>query len=299
MTERDPPSELRTARAARGWSQAEAARELAALARSRGLPVAAAASLKTLLSRWENGHSLPEQQYRTLLADLYGRQPTELGLGRCGRAGTRRRSSGPRWRPRPPCSVAAFELWRRQLDAGPCARRRAGRRRRGRAGAGPGRAARRDPRAHPGPADQDRGRRAAGRGGRAGRDPGARPDPARPGLAAVRPGPDGRVGGRAAGGRHGRGGRAGRGAGGRRRAGGGRAVAREPPHPDPAADPGPGWPRALAMSRAAVGRPAGQPGGHRRGRAAAAPAAGRPGRRRGTDLPWSWSTCTAGTAERW
>jgi transcriptional regulator with XRE-family HTH domain len=71
---------LRSARAARGWSQADAAGELAALGRATGTPVAAAASLKTLLSRWENGHALPEPQYRSLLAELYGRSPGDLGI---------------------------------------------------------------------------------------------------------------------------------------------------------------------------------------------------------------------------
>ncbi|HEY4420745.1 MAG TPA: helix-turn-helix transcriptional regulator, partial [Pseudonocardia sp.] len=71
---------LRAARAARGWSQADAAGELAELGRATGTPVAAAASLKTLLSRWENGHALPEPQYRTLLAELYGRTPDDLGI---------------------------------------------------------------------------------------------------------------------------------------------------------------------------------------------------------------------------
>ena len=71
---------LRAARAARGWSQADAAGELAALGRATGTPVAAAASLKTLLSRWENGHALPEPHYRSLLAELYGRTPDHLGI---------------------------------------------------------------------------------------------------------------------------------------------------------------------------------------------------------------------------
>lgn len=71
---------LRDARRRRGWSQSEAARELAALGEARGTPVAAAPSLKTLLSRWENGHALPEPQYRALLAELFGRTPAELGI---------------------------------------------------------------------------------------------------------------------------------------------------------------------------------------------------------------------------
>jgi len=80
VTDRAVSTGLRAARTARGWSQADAARELAALARARGQPVAVAASLKTLLSRWENGHALPESQYRALLGELYGRTPQELGV---------------------------------------------------------------------------------------------------------------------------------------------------------------------------------------------------------------------------
>src|SRR5215217_1738541 len=80
MPDPDGPSLLQAARAARGWSQSRAVRELRALAGSRAMAVAAAPSLKTLLSRWENGHSVPEPQYRDLLAELYGRSAGELGL---------------------------------------------------------------------------------------------------------------------------------------------------------------------------------------------------------------------------
>lgn len=80
MNDRDGLSGLRAGRTARGWSQSDAARELAALGRARGTPVAAVPSLKTLLSRWENGHALPEPQYRSLLGELYGRTSAELGL---------------------------------------------------------------------------------------------------------------------------------------------------------------------------------------------------------------------------
>ncbi len=65
-------SALRAARRERGWSQSGAARELAALGRARGAPTASLASLKTQLSRWENGHATPEPLYRELLAELYG-----------------------------------------------------------------------------------------------------------------------------------------------------------------------------------------------------------------------------------
>ncbi|MFC5996611.1 hypothetical protein ACFQE5_20600 [Pseudonocardia hispaniensis] len=70
---------LRAARRERGWSQSEAARELAALGRARAAPTASLASLKTQLSRWENGHARPEPLYRHLLAELY--RSAELAAG--------------------------------------------------------------------------------------------------------------------------------------------------------------------------------------------------------------------------
>lgn len=73
-------SNLRTARERAGWSQSETARRLVELAATRGVVVAAPASLKSLISRWENGHAQPEQQYRELFVALYGRPAAELGL---------------------------------------------------------------------------------------------------------------------------------------------------------------------------------------------------------------------------
>lgn len=70
---------LRSARDRRGWSQSEAARALAALVAGSG-GTARAASLKTQLSRWENGHSVPDAAHRALLAELYDSTPAGLGL---------------------------------------------------------------------------------------------------------------------------------------------------------------------------------------------------------------------------
>jgi hypothetical protein len=50
------------------------------LARWKGIRVASAASLKTQLSRWENGHVTPDQ-YQGLLCELYKSTPGELGFG--------------------------------------------------------------------------------------------------------------------------------------------------------------------------------------------------------------------------
>ena len=108
---------LRAPTAARGWSQADAAGELAALGRATGTPVAAAASLKTLLSRWENGHALPEPHYRSLLAELYGRTPDDLGIAVAPAAGATTASD----RLRSAIATAAavdhtgLELWWEQL----------------------------------------------------------------------------------------------------------------------------------------------------------------------------------------
>ncbi|MFC5230843.1 hypothetical protein [Pseudonocardia zijingensis] len=119
MTGRGAAGGLRAARSARGWSQSQAARELAELARSSGAPVAGAASLKTLLSRWENGHALPEPQYRSLLGELYGRTPEELGIAgppadpeAAGAAGRLRSALAAA----AAVDGAALALWREQLD---------------------------------------------------------------------------------------------------------------------------------------------------------------------------------------
>jgi transcriptional regulator with XRE-family HTH domain len=119
MTGRVGVGGLRAARAARGWSQSEAARELAALARSNGAPVAGAASLKTLLSRWENGHAVPEPQYRALLGELYGRTSAELGIA--GPPADPEAAGAPaRFRAALAAAAAvdgaALHLWREQLD---------------------------------------------------------------------------------------------------------------------------------------------------------------------------------------
>jgi hypothetical protein len=71
---------LQAARRTRGWSQARAVWELARLAKRKGVKTASAASLKTELSRWENGHVTPDY-YQTLLCELFRSTPGELGFG--------------------------------------------------------------------------------------------------------------------------------------------------------------------------------------------------------------------------
>ena len=71
---------LQAARHARGWSQARMVSELMRLARWKKIDVASAASLKTQLSRWENGHVTPEY-YQPLLCEVLKATPGELGFG--------------------------------------------------------------------------------------------------------------------------------------------------------------------------------------------------------------------------
>lgn len=71
---------LRTARRTRGWSLTDTANRLVALGAERGVPVATVRSLRSQLSRWENGHALPEPGYRSLLAELLGESTATLGI---------------------------------------------------------------------------------------------------------------------------------------------------------------------------------------------------------------------------
>jgi transcriptional regulator with XRE-family HTH domain len=71
---------LRETRQRRGWSQARLIHALQQQAGLIGINVAAPASLKTQLSRWENGHCLPDQIYRGLFCAVYGMSELDLGL---------------------------------------------------------------------------------------------------------------------------------------------------------------------------------------------------------------------------
>jgi transcriptional regulator with XRE-family HTH domain len=87
---------LQAARRARGWSQARMVWELMRLAERKTIPVASAASLKTQLSRWENGHVTPDY-YQALLCELLGAAPGELGFGiqELSDGSSKERSAGP------------------------------------------------------------------------------------------------------------------------------------------------------------------------------------------------------------
>jgi transcriptional regulator with XRE-family HTH domain len=77
-------SGLRDARQGRGWTQAEAAEQLARLAwirHSERVGVNA-----DMIAKWERGEKSPSPRYRELLCLLYGAQPEYLGIARLTRS---------------------------------------------------------------------------------------------------------------------------------------------------------------------------------------------------------------------
>ena len=73
-------SRLREARIAAGWSQAQLIDELVCRANAYRIKIASRASLKTLISRWENGHATPDPPYRSLLQVVFSTDSSALGF---------------------------------------------------------------------------------------------------------------------------------------------------------------------------------------------------------------------------
>ena len=73
---------LQAARLEIGWTQGQSIRALLQAARDEGVSVATERSLKTMMSRWENGHDVPDATDTRLLCRVYGQTPEELGLTR-------------------------------------------------------------------------------------------------------------------------------------------------------------------------------------------------------------------------
>ena len=95
-------SGLREARRDRGWTQEEAADQLARLAwvrRSERVGVNA-----DMIAKWERGEKNPSIRYRELLCLLYGATPEYLGIARLTK---NRTSTSPGPRSARPTSMAA------------------------------------------------------------------------------------------------------------------------------------------------------------------------------------------------
>jgi hypothetical protein len=77
----DAATSLQRARLESGWKQARVVAALTAEASRRGIRIAGPASLKTMLSRWENGGGQPDEVYQRLFCTVYERDEDELGFG--------------------------------------------------------------------------------------------------------------------------------------------------------------------------------------------------------------------------
>jgi hypothetical protein len=71
---------LQTVRRHLGYTAAQVIDLLTRRAHALNLPIATTASLKTKLSRWENGKEQPSEIYRRLFREIYGRTNAELGF---------------------------------------------------------------------------------------------------------------------------------------------------------------------------------------------------------------------------
>jgi len=71
---------LQAARLARGWTQAQVIFALTQQAKAARVPIADGSSLKTMLSRWENGRGHPDATYQRLFCHLFGLDMDELGF---------------------------------------------------------------------------------------------------------------------------------------------------------------------------------------------------------------------------
>ncbi|SFQ01535.1 hypothetical protein SAMN05421810_104201 [Amycolatopsis arida] len=75
-----PATRLQGVRKQLGYKAEDVIRLVIQRAAARGIPVMSATSLKTKLSRWENGHEQVSEPYQRLFRDIYGRTNEELGF---------------------------------------------------------------------------------------------------------------------------------------------------------------------------------------------------------------------------
>lgn len=76
----DAVTPLQQMRLQLGWKQAKTVAELLNEARARGLKIAAPASLKVMVSRWENGGGQVDSTYQGLFSAIYDCDIDELGF---------------------------------------------------------------------------------------------------------------------------------------------------------------------------------------------------------------------------
>lgn len=104
---------LKQARIARGWSQSRAIAELQRLAQQRSTRLPAFSSMKTELSRWENGHRVPDAFYRSLLELAYGVDSAGLGIAQAPARSVAGLVAGTSW---DHAALTAAQLWIEDMD---------------------------------------------------------------------------------------------------------------------------------------------------------------------------------------
>jgi transcriptional regulator with XRE-family HTH domain len=77
---------LKAARQARGWTQSRLINELERQARAEGFMPPGRESLRIMVSRWENGHAVPDSTYCALLSKVYRLDGRTLGISAALRA---------------------------------------------------------------------------------------------------------------------------------------------------------------------------------------------------------------------
>lgn len=100
---------LKRARVDREWSQTRLVAAMEAEARRLRKPIAGRASLKTQLSRWENGHLTPDSFYQQLFQSIYGMTASQLGF----QSDTIGLSVGATWEQ---CVDSTAELWNEDME---------------------------------------------------------------------------------------------------------------------------------------------------------------------------------------
>jgi hypothetical protein len=70
-----PRIAIRSQRMARGWSQTGLIARLRAAAAQQGYRIPSDPSMKTMLSKWENGHNYPGSFYADLLGQVFTTHP--------------------------------------------------------------------------------------------------------------------------------------------------------------------------------------------------------------------------------
>ena len=101
---------LKRARVDRQWSQSRLIAAMEAESRRLKIPIAGRTSLKTQLSRWENGHRTPDPLYQRLFQRVYNVTASQLGFEPDDAVGLK---VGATWEK---CVDSTAELWSEDME---------------------------------------------------------------------------------------------------------------------------------------------------------------------------------------